>query len=140
LRFREEDAFLERRLGGDTENSSLSVDDRVYDLCQEVIPQTSEEEAASGDLGHLLVEWAKLEEQLLPPARRLTGKNISAGEAIRALAKRGLIDNEIASRLDEVRRVRNTAAHRPGQIRESELQRALEKLRQLTRWIEANRI
>lgn len=114
--------------------------DRVYELCQEVIAQISQEEAASGDLGNLLVEWGKLEEQLLPPARSFTGKNISAGEAIRALANRGLIDKEIASQLDAVRRVRNTAAHRPGQVKESELQRALEKLQQLRRWIRANPI
>lgn len=112
--------------------------DRVYDICQEVIAQISDEEAASGDLGHLLVEWGKLEEELLPRARRLTGKNISTGEAIRALAERGLITKEIAGPLDQVRRVRNTAAHRPGQISQAEVQRALAELRQLAKLIQSD--
>jgi hypothetical protein len=114
--------------------------DRVHELCNEVIAETSEEEAASGDLGQLLVEWAKLEEQLLPRARRLTEKNISVREAIRALVVRGLINNEIARELEEIRRVRNTAAHRPGQVKEIEVQRAIHELRQLAKKIELSSV
>lgn len=112
--------------------------DRVQGLSKEVIAQISEEEAASGDLGQLVVEWGKLEEQLLPQARRLTEKNISVREAIRALAGRGLINEEIAGRLEEVRRVRNTVAHTPGQVKGAEVQRALDELRQLWKLIQAN--
>ncbi len=112
--------------------------DRVNELCQEVKAQLSMKEAAAGDLGHLLVEWAKLEEQLLPLARQLTEKNVSVREAIKALVQRGLIKTEIASDLEDVRRVRNTAAHTPGQVKEGEAQRALHKLRQLARRFQTN--
>lgn len=107
------------------------ADDRVHGLCQEVITQISKAEEASGDLGQLLVEWAKLEEQLLSRARQLTEKNVSVREAIRALVGRGVIDDELAADLEEIRRVRNTAAHTPGQVQEVEVHRALHKLRRL---------
>jgi hypothetical protein len=109
--------------------------DRVRDVCQEVIARISQKEAASGDLGQLLVEWGKLEEQLLPPARQLTEKNLSVREAIKTLAGRGLINEETAASLEEVRRVRNTVAHTPGQAKGTEVKRALEQLRQLAKSI-----
>lgn len=112
--------------------------DRVHGLCQEVITQISKKEAASGDPGQLLVEWGKLEEQLLPRARRLTEKNISVREAIKALEGRGLISEEVAGRLDEVRRVRNTVAHTPSQLESTQVQRALDQLRQVAKSIRVN--
>jgi len=113
--------------------------DRVDELCQEVTAQISEQEAAIGDLGKLLVEWAKLEEQLLPLSRQLsTEKNISIREEIRALVGHGLITDDIAGGLEEVLRVRNTAAHTPGRVKEAEVQRALDQLRQLSKRIQAN--
>jgi hypothetical protein len=107
-------------------------------LCQEVIAQISEEEAAIGDLGKLLIEWAKLEEQLLPRARQLTEKNLSIREAIRALVGHGLITEDVAGGLEEVRRVRNTAAHTPGRVKEADVQHALDQLRALAKTIQAN--
>ena len=112
--------------------------DRVQELCREVIAQISEKAAATGDIGQLLVEWAKLEEQWLPRARQLSEKNISVREAIRFLVDRGLFSKQVASELEEVRRVRNTAAHTPGRVRGEEVERALYQLRQLGKLIQAN--
>jgi len=112
--------------------------DQVHKLCQEVIAQINVEEVASGDLGELLVEWAKLEEQLLPLARRLTAKNVSVREAIRILTERGLIDQDSADGLEEVRRIRNTAAHTPGKVKQTEVQSALLLLRNLAKRILSN--
>jgi uncharacterized protein YutE (UPF0331/DUF86 family) len=56
---------------------------------------------------------------------------VSVREAIRALVGRGVIDDELAADLEEIRRVRNTAAHTPGQVQEVEVHRALHKLRRL---------
>jgi FRG domain-containing protein len=112
-------------------------EDRVHELCQEINTQISHEGAASGDVGQLLVEWAKLEEQLLPRARRLTQKNVSVREAIRALVEPGLINHESARGLEEVRRIRNTAAHTPGKVNQAEVQLALYQLRELERRIQA---
>jgi hypothetical protein len=112
--------------------------DRVLELCQEVIAQLSQEEAAVGDLGQLLIEWGKLEEQLLSRARQLTERNISVREAIRALVERGLITSDLANGLEKVRRVRNTVAHTPSQIKGAEVQSSLNLLRRLAKGILAN--
>jgi hypothetical protein len=88
-----------------------------------------------GDVGELLVEWAKLEERLLPRARQLTERNVSTAEALRALAKQGDISDDMAESLDRIRRVRNIAAHTPGQIKLKDMNVALRQLRELVRKI-----
>jgi len=114
--------------------------DRVQELCEEVITHIRQKEAATGDLGQLLVEWAKLEEQWLRRARQLSGKNISVREAIGYLVGRGLISNEVGAGLEEVRRVRNIVAHTPDRVKGAEVQRALSQLRQLGKLMQANSV
>jgi FRG domain len=99
--------------------------DRVGDLCRETIEQIREASVSASRIGSLLVEWAKLEERLLPRARQLTERNVSVREAFRALVERGLISEEVAVGLEEVRRVRNMAAHTPGRIEQATADRAL---------------
>ncbi len=111
--------------------------DRVYKLCQEIVAQIGKEEASTGDLGRLLVEWAKVEEKLLPRARQLTSRNLSITEAIRALVENGILSNETAGDLDRVRRVRNTAAHTPARIGPAEVARALEQLQDSSKIVRA---
>jgi len=114
--------------------------DRVQELCEEVITHIRQKEAATGDLGQLLVEWAKLEEQWLRRARQLSGKNISVREAIGYLVGRGLISNEVGAGLEEVRRVRNIVAHTPDRVKGAEVQGALSQLRQLGKLMQANSV
>lgn len=110
--------------------------DRVQDLCREVIVETETARAATSNLGLLLVEWAKLEEQLVPRARQLTVRNVSVREAIKALRVSGQLPPEVAAALDGIRRIRNAAAHTPGSVSSAEVDRALEQLRKLVRQIE----
>lgn len=102
--------------------------DEVLELCQEVITEINEEVAASGEAGQLLVEWGKLEEQFVPRVRQIKESNASAREAIEVLAKLRLIDKQTARDLNQVRHVRNVAAHRPRDLKEAELEPALRKL------------
>ena len=106
--------------------------DRVEELCTDVVAQTRQEQAVN-DIGQLLVEWAKLEERLLPRARQLSERNVSVLEAINTLVRRGQLPGDVASRLNEVRRVRNVAAHTPGQIQAADVNRALNLLRDLSK-------
>ncbi len=102
--------------------------DRVQELCTEVIARVRAQRASSSEMGQLLVEWAKLEEQLLPRARQITERNVSTPEAVRALAARGQLSEEVAASLERVRRVRNIAAHTPGRLQGSDVSRALQEL------------
>lgn len=106
--------------------------DRVEELCRDVIARIQQERSVS-DIGQLLVEWAKLEELLLPRARQLTERNVSVPEAINALVRRGRLPEDVATGLDEVRKVRNVAAHRPGQVEDADVNRALSLLRELSK-------
>jgi hypothetical protein len=109
--------------------------DRIEDLCREVIARARQETPTVGDLGNLLVEWGRLEERLLPHARQLTERNVSVREAIEALADRGQLPREVAAALNDVRRIRNSAAHTPGRVAEAEVGRALHQLRELLKRI-----
>ena len=106
-------------------------DDLVEKLCQDLVVRMRQESAV-GDIGQLLVEWARLEERLLPRARQLTERNVSVREAIKALVDRGEVSQDVAARLDQVRRVRNAAAHTPGQVKDADVDRALQLLHDLS--------
>ena len=110
------------------------MNDRVEKLCLEVIERMRIADNV-GDVGQLLVEWAKLEERLVPQARQITERNVSITEAIRALAKHGDISSDVADGLNRIRRVRNIAAHTPSQIKLKDIDVALRELRELLRRI-----
>ena len=110
--------------------------DRVEELCRDLLGRIREERAVD-EMGQLLVEWAELEEQLLPRARQLTERNVSVRDAIKALMARGQLSEDVARKLEEVRRVRNAAAHTPGRVEDAEIHRARELLRELTKRLPA---
>jgi hypothetical protein len=113
--------------------------DSVEDLCKEITTRLREEESRS-DIGQFLLEWAQLEEKLLPRARRLTERNLSVGEAISALARDKTLPQDVATALNDLRRVRNMAAHTPGKVDNREINRAMRRLRELLSRIPADRI
>ena len=96
-----------------------------------LITKTCHRPRSVGDTGQLLVEWARLEERLLPRARQLTERNISVKEALQALVQRKELPEDLVARLDQIRRVRNIAAHTPGRLEGSEVEAALNDLREL---------
>lgn len=110
------------------------ANDRVEKLCQEVILRKMQTKGI-GDMGQLLVEWAKLEERLLPRARQITERNISITEALRVLVKQGELNENVADALGRIRRVRNVAAHTPSQVKMVDIDLALRELRELLKRI-----
>lgn len=111
------------------------LNDRVKLLCEEVLARVRAQRAESSDVGRLLVEWAKLEERLLPRARQLTERNVSPREGLRVLVGRGELSEQTAAGLERVRRVRNTAAHTPGRLEGQEVTKALQDLKEILRHI-----
>ena len=108
--------------------------DRVEELCQEVIRRKRQAESV-GDMGQLLVEWAKLEERLLPRARQLSERNVSVKEALQVLVKQGELDKDVADRLDRIRIVRNAAAHTPSELKGGDISQILQDLNKLSKRI-----
>jgi FRG domain len=108
--------------------------DRVEELCKNLLDDVQREQSLD-NIGQLLVEWAKLEERLLPRARQLTERNISLRDAINTLEKNSLLSKDVAAGLDKVRRVRNSAAHAPGTVEEADVDQALKSLRELSKQI-----
>lgn len=133
-------SFWNTGFEGTPKTSLYPPSDRMHQLCKELVAQISQERAATGDIGQLLVEWAKLEEHLLPRARHITERNVSVREAIKALAARKMINDTVAMGLEQVRQIRNAAAHTPSQLDAHKLKSALNQIRQLARLIQTRTI
>ena len=110
--------------------------DKVEQLCRELIGRVEDEASAEGDVGKLLVEWARLEEKIVPLARHRSERNVSVGDAIRILLQQHLVPKDIAISLENVRRVRNLAAHAPSRVRDDEAQVAIRVLRDINKRLE----
>jgi hypothetical protein len=104
--------------------------DLIEVLCRQLEIRIDQKQSV-GDLGQFLVDWGRLEERIVPRARQLTERNLSVRDAIRALTFRGALSPSMASRLEQVRRVRNMAAHQPTRVTVTEVQYAHRLLRDL---------
>lgn len=106
--------------------------DDVKELCDEIPRRLPAPKETTAELGQFLFEWARLEERLLSRARQLTERNLSVRRGISELAQKGYLTKDLASTLDYIRRVRNTAAHSPAQVDPQEVAKALSALRELS--------
>ncbi|HEV8589769.1 MAG TPA: FRG domain-containing protein [Pyrinomonadaceae bacterium] len=104
--------------------------DEILALCDE-IKASIRDELQPGELGDFVRAWATLEQYLLENARRVTERNVSVPEAIRALAKKGDINSNQAALLDSLRRFRNDVVHSPTKVESGALGEWLETTRQL---------
>jgi len=105
--------------------------DSILALCDQIKVELRDE-LQPGELGEFVRAWASLEEYLLDKARRITERNVSVPEAIRALAKEGQLDSEQAILLDSLRRFRNQVVHSPAKVQRGALGEWLETTRALT--------
>jgi hypothetical protein len=108
------------------------ANDRMADLCREV-QKTMQIEPSRGELGQFLVEWGLLEERLLGRARQITERNLSGREALNVLASSGRLPASLAEELHAIRRIRNTAAHRPTEVDVDTVSKALRRLRDVVK-------
>jgi len=110
--------------------------DQVHELCKKIIPQARMQKLGTGEIGNFIIQWARLEEIILSYARKITQRNLSIPEALRALVQNGVISPVMASELDIVRRIRNVVAHKPDTVNELDVHKGLEMLKYLSKIIE----
>lgn len=105
--------------------------DRIQELCAELGKELGTEDDP-GQLGLMLQAWVKLESSLLEIARSKNENVHSVLEAIRVLLNSNEIQmKSIAYRIDQLRKVRNSAVHTPDKTRPGEFSSArieIEKL------------
>ncbi len=104
--------------------------DQILDLCNEIKGELRNE-LRPGDIGEFIKEWSLLETGLLETARRLTQRIVSVREAISVLEKQGLLSDQQAKELQNIRAVRNAVVHHPDSIDEKALPRALQSARSI---------
>lgn len=104
--------------------------DEIKDLCDELRAEL-QSELIPGDLGSFIREWAALEARLVDEARRISERNVSVREAIRVLATSGRIAREQQLHLDTLRRLRNSAVHKPETVAGADLAWATRAVRDL---------
>src|SRR5262249_19711665 len=109
---------------------------QILELCKDLKLELRDE-LQPGELGTFIKEWVNLEEYLLAHARKVTERNISVREAIRALSKRGDLTEEQALELDALRRFRNSVVHQPTSVPAGALSEWLERTRHLARALRA---
>jgi hypothetical protein len=93
--------------------------DEVLDLCQ-IVKQDADRDLQSGTIGDFLKQWTELEQLLLERTRNERDRP-TVRDAMKTMLKLGVINEEIASSLDHVRRFRNEVVHRPQKVRSSEI-------------------
>jgi hypothetical protein len=102
--------------------------DQIFDLCQNLKVELRTD-LIPGDLGEFIKEWAVIEDYLLTTGRRITERNLSVREAIRALAKKDVLSPGVAQEIDALRSFRNSVVHRPKVVEGPELRTWLDRLR-----------
>ncbi|CAG0973581.1 hypothetical protein ANAEL_01317 [Anaerolineales bacterium] len=113
--------------------------DQIEELCKSI--ETSiRTELHPGNIGAFLTEWVKLEQALLNRARGQEARPLSIRESIQRLLKAEILDNLQAYRLDELRKFRNILVHDPEQVEPNTINEQLDKLRQLQKDLDWNKI
>lgn len=113
--------------------------DTIFELCTELRLEVREE-LQPGDIGQFIREWTAIEDYLLDNARRATDRNVSAREAIAVLARRKVIDPDLAAQLDSLRKFRNQLVHQPSTVQPGALDEWLGLIRQLRRDVRGNAV
>lgn len=101
--------------------------DRVLEICNQVKIELGSE-LEPGRLGRFLQEWTDLESLILSSARRRREKVFSLREALSILSKAEMLPVEIQTRLDKLRRLRNSAVHEPKRLKPQDLAQGLEEI------------
>lgn len=111
--------------------------DKVRVLCDQIAARTDKHELASGEIGNLIVEWARIEEEMKARARKITTRILPVRDAIEVLHRNGAISSSTVQGLNAVRIVRNLAAHHPDRTDPSQIGKALGQLRPLSKTLDS---
>ena len=112
--------------------------DRMRDLCESIRDEVGTQVEA-GQLGRFLQAWVSLESRLMTLAREHHTRVFSLREAIDLLARDGVMSAETRQRLDALRTTRNTAAHKPSDLKARQLAVAVAEVEELDSAIRARK-
>ncbi len=93
--------------------------DRIEKLCKELSFELRSQ-LLPGQLGDFISEWTEIENVLLTKGRDQEERVLSISEAINALSETGVIEQDLAFRLHELRKFRNVLVHDPKEITQDE--------------------
>jgi len=119
------------------ESALYPKSDQIFDLCRNLKAELRDE-LKPGDLGEFIKLWAKIEDYLLQTGRRLTERNVSIREAIRALENRKVLSYEDARKVEALRSFRNFVVHRTGDVEVKNLRAWLDRLREVAKSLPGN--
>ena len=100
--------------------------DDVREICLGIKEQ-AEKQLHSGTYGEFLRMWAAVEQSIVQRASDKTHR-LTARQAIILLQKQGLLNDELAFRLDRIRKFRNQLVHNPASVRVADVPEMLEQL------------
>jgi hypothetical protein len=111
--------------------------DKIRVLCEQIADRADKQELSSGEVGNLIVEWARVEEAIKARAAKITTRILPVRDAIEVLHHKGAISSSIVQSLNAVRTVRNLAAHHPDRTDPSQIGKALGQLRSLAKALDS---
>lgn len=130
-------SFWGRSFSALPERALYPSNDKVRDLCGEIPARTDKQELANGEIGSLIVEWARVEEDIKARANKITTRILPLRDAIEVLHRKGAISNRTVRDLNAIRIVRNSAAHHPDRTDRSEIGKATKRLGPLSKALRA---
>jgi uncharacterized protein YutE (UPF0331/DUF86 family) len=107
--------------------------DRIEHLCRD-INADMKSQLLPGQLGEFVQAWTNLEEILVASAKRFEeteSKIISVRRAIDIMAKQGVISQESAYELHELRKFRNVVVHEPQRVSPGEVEERVLRVNEL---------
>lgn len=108
------------------ESALYPAKDKIKDLCGEIMREVTVE-LQSGDIGEFLKDWNKIERFVLE--RALMYRDVhTAAAAIKVLHQESFIDELLASKLDSIRRFRNSLVHSPNDVSSKLLHHHMENI------------
>jgi len=108
------------------ESALYPARDKIKELCGEIMREVTVE-LESGDIGEFLKEWNKIERFV--GERALMYRDVhSTAVAIKVLREESFIDELLASKLDSIRRFRNSLVHSPNDVSSKQLHHHMENI------------
>jgi hypothetical protein len=106
------------------------VNDKIDELCRAIQQETGGGVQAT-ELGSFLQEWSAIESYLLSFARAKTEKVYSISDAIRVLQRSEDLPHDLFSKINILRKTRNSAVHKPEALNPGQLVSASVELKSI---------
>ena len=104
--------------------------DRIQELCSGIKQEEGGGLQAS-ELGTFLQRWSAIESRLLTLARGRAERVYTVMDSIRVLQSTEALPEDLSRRLDQIRRIRNSAVHSPEKLKSGQLASASDEMAML---------